>query len=205
MKRIIVSQRVDFLKDRGDLRDALDQRPCKFLLTLGLLPFPVPNVLFESSSGLKEERLKLECWLKVVEPNGILFSGGNDLGESKSRDQVENYLMEYAIENRIPLAGICRGMLMMASLDGGTNVRVKGHVAKHHKVSGDINDYVNSFHNFGIIKETPNYNVIALSEDRVIEAMRHKEMPFEGWMWHPERENPFREEDLERFKNLFGV
>ena len=40
-------------------------------------------------------------------------------------------------------------------------------------------------------------------EDGFIEAIAHRYLPWEGWMWHPERETPFLEQDTRRIKALF--
>jgi putative glutamine amidotransferase len=46
--------------------------------------------------------------------------------------------------------------------------------------------------------------VIARSEDGSIEAIRHTSLLWEGWMWHPEREETFASHDIRRLKMLFG-
>ena len=40
--------------------------------------------------------------------------------------------------------------------------------------------------------------------DGVIEAVECPQHKIMAVMWHPERENPFREEDIMRVRNLFG-
>ena len=42
----------------------------------------------------------------------------------------------------------------------------------------------------------------SVSEDGSLEAMMHKDLPWEGWMWHPEREEIFSKTDLDRFIRL---
>jgi putative glutamine amidotransferase len=43
---------------------------------------------------------------------------------------------------------------------------------------------------------------LAKSEDGSIEAMVHKSLPWEAWMWHPEREVVFFKNDIDRFKKI---
>ena len=43
---------------------------------------------------------------------------------------------------------------------------------------------------------------MAFAEDNSIEAIAHNHMPWEGWMWHPERESRFNSFELERFRSL---
>ena len=61
---------------------------------------------------------------------------------------------------------------------------------------------VNSYHNQALQSCPDSFNILAKSEDGIIEAITHKELPWEAWMWHPERSNVFSKNDLERFKNL---
>ena len=41
------------------------------------------------------------------------------------------------------------------------------------------------------------------SGDGEIEAIRHLSLPWEGWMWHPERERVYSQDDVSRFLKLF--
>ena len=45
---------------------------------------------------------------------------------------------------------------------------------------------------------------LAKSDDGNIEAIRHRELPWEAWMWHPEREGGLVLSHLERFKRLIN-
>ena len=108
MKKIAVSQRVEEIPDRDEIRDALDQRLVMFLLTAGYLPIPVPNRLISQAS--ENEWGTLENWLAQVNPEAIVLSGGNDLGTYPEREQTEKLLLNYAWNHQLPLLGICRGM-----------------------------------------------------------------------------------------------
>jgi putative glutamine amidotransferase len=48
----------------------------------------------------------------------------------------------------------------------------------------------------------PNFVALAYSEDGEIEAMSHKDRPWEGWMWHPEREKILSLNDINRLIGL---
>ena len=84
MKIIIVSQRIDFISHRTEIRDCIDQRLTNFLLQGGYLPITIPNIFFITSK-IKYINY-FEDWLRVINPDGILLSGGNNIGEFKSRD-----------------------------------------------------------------------------------------------------------------------
>lgn len=197
MKRIVVSQRVDVIVDRGERRDALDQRLSEFLWRAGFQAYPVPNLLVRSG------RKALSDWLDSISPVGVLLSGGNDIGDSPERDETEKSLCEYSEHHCLPVLGICRGMQFLGSLAGGRLVPVKGHVATRHRLSGVYSGEVNSYHHSGFLELPGDIEVLARSEDGVIEAMRYPRKLWEGWMWHPEREPEFRQEDLIRVQAVF--
>ena len=68
-------------------------------------------------------------------------------------------------------------------------------LVKHVIISNsDINwpKEVNSFHDWGLDNCPPNFEIMARTNDGVIEAIKHKVLPWEGWMWHPERYKNFK-------------
>ena len=71
--------------------------------------------------------------------------------------------------------------------------------------NGEIQGKVNSYHNFCIPYCPEGYIVLSKSTDKSIEAIKHCELQWEGWMWHPERELNFVRRDVERVKALFKV
>ena len=196
MRRILVSQRVDILFDRSERRDALDQKLTALLSFIDAIVLPVPNYLVKNN--------KLCAWLLENNADGVVLSGGNDLGEAPERDETEFQLMNYAKLNKKPLLGICRAMQIMAAYEGIGLIPVKGHVRTKHKLRGEIEGEVNSFHNFSIETCPNSYRCLAYSEDQHIEAIRHNELPWEGWMWHPERSPIFSQLDLRRLIALLG-
>ena len=203
MKFVVVSQRVDVLSDRNETRDAVDQRLMTFLLELGYLPVPIPNILCMEKSGDCFGYEKLDAWLTSINPVAIVLSGGNDIGQSAARDFTENWLLDRAVETKLPVLGICRGMQMMAHWANVGLRSVAGHVKSRHHLSGQIIDMVNSYHDYALENCPQDFDVLASCEDGVIEAIRHQSLPWEGWMWHPEREDEFNQNDIMRVKRLF--
>ena len=63
---------------------------------------------------------------------------------------------------------------------------------------------MNSYHNYGLAECPQGFNVIAYAEDGEIEAILSPELRWEAWMWHPEREQPFQLEHIERIRKLFA-
>lgn len=195
---IAISQRVDRWPALVESRDALDQRLTEWVHAIGALPVPVPNTLGED----------LVPWLDTIRPTALLLSGGNDIGDSPERDCTEARLLHYASQFGLPVLGICRGMQMMAHYADGALVSLAGHAATRHAIFGDLVACcalpadVNSFHNWGLVACPKNYTVLATAPDGSIEAMRHHALPWECWMWHPERERKFRDGELARARQL---
>lgn len=189
MRTVLVSQRVDVLPDRGERRDALDQRLLDWLSVSDLLPVPVPNSL---------ERLAA-LW-DHLRPCAVILSGGNDLasygGDAPERDAVERALLARALAEQIPLFALCRGAQLVLDAFGIPLDRVTGHVGNRHQVSINGRSFsVNSYHQWGCRELRAPLQVLARSDDGVVEAFTHEHLPLMGIMWHPEREMPFAELD----------
>ena len=204
-----ISQRVDNIEAHNEWRDALDQRMNAWVIEAGFIPVPVPNSLVDMSlSG--DSQPMLERWLHSLHIDALLLSGGNDIGSVPHRDLTERYLLRWAEKNSKPVLGICRGMQMIGTYSGVELIHVDGHVNTRHQLNINY-DYgqslpksVNSYHNL-VLQECPTqFEVLATSEDGNIEAIMHRELSWEGWMWHPEREKKFVKINQERFKKLMS-
>jgi len=191
---VAITQRVDFIEGYHETRDALDQRLSQHVASVDVLPVPVPNILGEA----------ILPWLERLRPAAIVLSGGNDIGECPDRDRTEWLLLNYAQDHGIPTLGICRGMQMMASWAGTGLKPVSGHVRGNHEVHGDINGMVNSFHTAALTGCPSGFEVTARSLDGEIEAIRHSVLPWEGWMWHPERSPSSDGRDLIRLASILN-
>lgn len=194
-----ITQRVDHIVDRAEFRDALDQRLVEWVKQAGFLPVSIPNTLLNSECS---SETMLDNWMEAVQPNVLLLSGGNDIGEYVERDATENHLLSWAETNRMPVLGICRGMQMMTLWAGGSLATVEGHVCTRHVLQGDLTGVVNSYHNFSLASCPPGFEILACSEDGEIEAIRHTTLPWEGWMWHPERDHPINPQDVQRLRAM---
>ncbi|MBU7008424.1 gamma-glutamyl-gamma-aminobutyrate hydrolase family protein [Phosphitispora fastidiosa] len=169
--------------------------------------------------------------IKAVAPffravRGLVLTGGGDvdpgffdeeplpgLGEvTPERDRFEIMLVRAAMQRRIPILGICRGIQILNVACGGSVIQhipaEIGKPLKHsqsaprwhstHKVSiakgsrlAEIlkcnSTRVNSFHHQAVRSPAPGFEVTARSSDGVIEAIEHRESPFViGVQWHPE-------------------
>jgi len=194
---IAVNQRVEIYPKLNERRDCLDQRWADFLFLAGFNQLSLPND-FKMSKRL----------INNIEIKGILLTGGGDLadygGESPERDKVEIMLLEHAINRRIPLIGVCRGMQVIQHYFGVSLQPVSGHVATKQtiEINGNM-EKVNSYHNLGTETSIKSLEVWARSSDGVVKALRHRVSPLIGIMWHPERLLPFRDEDIKLFQNFY--
>lgn len=198
MKAILYTQRVEIIESYGERRDCADQNIPRFIEACGYLPVPVPNILSVAKQMVEQMR-----------PAGIVLTGGNSLtkygGDALERDEVERALLSIAMQYDIPVYGFCRGMQVIADYFGSELEQIEGHVAVHHKISGALGETeVNSFHKQGCRRIKEPLQVLAQTEDGVIEAVRHRDKHILGTMWHPEREEPFMRADVQRVKELFG-
>ena len=137
---------------------------------------------------LPVENSEMDKVLKLC--SGILLPGGTDIYS------YDKYICKYAIDNDIPILGICLGMQVMGTIDKDS---LKKNVTKHlgvthkiktikgtliNKIIGDT--FVNSRHKEHIT-DPGIYKVSAYSLDGYIEALEHPTNKFNvGVQWHPE-------------------
>ena len=149
----------------------------------------------------------------------VVLTGGNNVNPKLyhsndklddvyiDRDNTEKILLDLSIKNNIKVFAICRGFHFINVYFGGSlSHNIKNHVNKNHtllskdKMLKDKN--TNSFHNQAIVSENlPDFlNILAISEDNIIEAIINKEKTILGVQWHPERqEKEFDKELIKKF------
>jgi putative glutamine amidotransferase len=82
-------------------------------------------------------------------------------------------------------------MQIISTFLGGELFSAVNHVGCSHQVrnsDGTRRFKVNSFHNFAVSNISDDLEVLLTSVDSVIESVRHKNYPWLGIMWHPERD-----------------
>jgi putative glutamine amidotransferase len=143
---------------------------------------------------------------------GLVIPGGVDVcpdwyGEKPKRttqsgnldrDALEIALIRRAIDNDIPVLGVCRGhQLLNVALGGSLVQHIDNHVTDKHLVKINSNSkhlsfigndfWVNSLHHQAIDKLGKGLKVVAKAQDGTIEAVESTQHPFVvGVQWHPE-------------------
>jgi putative glutamine amidotransferase len=163
--------------------------------------------------------------------HGILLSGGDEDihprfyncpeylplctgGVDERRDEFELRIVDYAISNRLPLLGICRGLQIMNVYCGGTlvpDIRAAGKPDhsrlaegsdRHHSITvppdcllggiaGLHEGEVNSSHHQSADRIGEGLMANAISDDGVIEGLERRDNHARSFLllvqWHPER------------------
>jgi len=202
VKLLAVSQRTTVIEPHQESRDSLDQHFAGWLNSCGYLLCGIPN--FIASVG-SDGKCTVREWLDRVGPEGIILSGGDDSGIDSSRDELEFLLLEEAWDRDIPVLGICRGMQMMALWSGAPLTPIEGHAGGSHKLLGERHDVVNSYHHNVVDSVPKRFRETNRSPDGAIESFRHQDRDWEGWMWHPERNNPWSDLDSTNMLRIFGI
>ena len=203
-QRIGITLRVVKSSTYNEKRDALSQDWPTFLEKIDIIPIYLPN----SYSNIKS-------YFEELDLSGIIISGGDNIGDDSERDDTEKKLIEFCIQSKKPIFGVCRGMQVLNKFfDGRISKNMNSdHVNKRHDII--LNDKfskifqkqsidVNSFHNNIITKNDLSKNLVsfATAEDNTIEGFYHKELPIIGVMWHPERDsNSLNQDFLKKFFN----
>ena len=106
---IAISLRIVKAQNYDETRDALSHDWPQFLENLGIIPIYIPNNL-----------LNVKNYLSAFEIDGLILSGGDNLGTDPVRDKTETELLQYAMSKNIPTLGICRGLQLINQYFGGT-------------------------------------------------------------------------------------
>ena len=191
-KRFGISLRVELIEKYNEKRDAISQEWTIFLQNLAITPILIPNTLGDVKSYISD-----------VEIDGIILSGGDNVGQFPERDKTEKQILDYAIDKRFPVLGVCRGMQIINEYFGGNVIANDNdnHVGKPHEIHimdqrfSRLLEYenikVNSFHNNIITKNDigNKLQIFALAlHDNTVEGYYHQDLPIIGVMWHPERD-----------------
>lgn len=205
MKRVGISMRASHATQYHEYRDAIDRDWYKLFkqVELDIKFILLPNIDTD-----------IIAYSKYWGIDGLILTGGDDLGVDKIRDYSELSLLDYFKDEELPVLGICRGAQLINHYFGGSlsPVQKEVHVANNHTVSlvQDSIDYkgtqqweVNSYHALGIRLPLPHsLDQIVMYNDEC-EGFKHQTLPWIGLMWHPERDTTCSIFDKHIFNFLF--
>ena len=191
-QKIGVSLRIVNAQNYEEERDALSHDWTSLLEDLGFISVHIPNTL-----------KNLDSFLDEMDLDGIVLSGGDNIGENKKRDETENKILNYALEKKIPIIGVCRGMQLINKYFGGKlsidNSTI--HLAEKHNVDITHENFRALFSSESFPVNTYHQNMIQVEgmgnglkpfaifgKDGSIEGFFHEEFYIIGVMWHPERD-----------------
>lgn len=200
----------------GNEQAYVNKHYVKALTAVGAAPLLLP--IIENNDALIKVQLE-----KI---DGLLLSGGYDVnpllyGEEPlpeleyilpERDEYEIKLIQFALEMKKPILGICRGMQILNVACGGTlyqdlsqfslkhlkhQQKSKTDTASHsvefvsgtnlHNIMGIDDTRINTFHHQAIKELAPGFVVNAKAKDGIIEGFEKKDADFIiGLQWHPE-------------------
>lgn len=201
MKNLLINPKISINIKRKEVNDQIDHALINWLIKNSYNPIVISN------KSLMFSKKKLYKFLKSLKIRGIILSGGNDVKKKSLRYKSQTFLIDYALKNKIPILGICQGMQFMGIRFGSKLIRVRNHVKKSHKLVNltkeKFPNQANSYHDYSL-KECPkNFFITTKSFDGNIESIRHKNFPWEGWMWHPERDRKINKINNFRLKKIF--
>jgi len=203
--RIGLTMRISEESEYTELRDSLDKKWGAFMTKA------LPEVYWGYIPNLGHS---IVDWFRSWGFEGLILTGGEDIGDNPDRDLTEEALLDYCVSKQIPILGVCRGCQFIADYFSDNEVLslIDNHVSTRHEVIMSTNfgsriQLVNSFHRYGIDidKLTPELVVTAKTLcGQWAEGIDHNKYPISGIMWHPERESDYAEIDIELFRHRFG-
>lgn len=138
--------------------------------------------------------------------DGIIIPGGTDIYPYHFQ------IVKYAINNNIPLLGICLGNQILGLYSNKNKRQDLKEIKNHYNENHDINIIkdtklyklfgnkirVNSRHKYALKEVVAPFKVSAISDDNVIEAIEYitDDVYLIGIQWHPE--------DIKNMNNLFN-
>lgn len=150
--------------------------------------------------------------------DGFLILGGDDMdpihyGETNSLnlskeidpviDTIDKQVIDYAVTNKKPMLGICRGIQSIVAFLGGSLYQDIDHFKLNHPHEGVYHN-VTKVENFGVAKLLPEeflvntyhhqcpkdlpkgFKKLFINHD-IIEMIEHESLPILATQWHPER------------------
>jgi putative glutamine amidotransferase len=193
-------------------------------------------------AGIEPVPISLDRPARLDGLDGLLLTGGTDLNPARygarphpandspddERDELEARLLQQALDARLPVLAICRGLQLFNVAHGGTLIQHLDNSAVHvvrgndpaapaHEITvaadsrlasilGGGVHAVNSRHHQAVDRVGAGLTVAARSTpDGVIEALERADLPFAvAVQWHPEDQAP-RDPSQQKLFAAFGA
>lgn len=200
MLKIGITFRITNAETYDEKRDSLSHDWPVFLEKIQGMPIWIPNSF-----------TNLEQFLQEVDLDGIILSGGDNIGQTPERDKTELKLINYAINNNIPIFGVCRGMQVLNKFFGGEQEFLNNdtHVGNNHSIKIKNESFSKLINSTDVLVNSYHRNIISVDSlaetltpfafsdiDNTVEAFVHSTLPIIGVMWHPEREQKSFDEKI---------
>ena len=118
--------------------------------------------------------------------DGLLIPGTGEIFKisklklDKDRENIEKRLIKHFLNKNKPILTVCRGTLLISSINGSKIVKIKGHVKKIHEIKLNKNFIkTNSYHNYMILNKPKGFKVIGKTKDNCIEILQNNKKYFE--------------------------
>ena len=209
-KRIGLSMRVCNMGDYKEKRDCIAHDWYKFMQDSfpEVSWIPIPNL---GPSVLD--------YIQLQEVSGLILTGGNDIGEEKIRDDTEMALIDFAIRNKLPVFGVCRGLQLIQHYyrgpikpcDENIHVSTNHSVSFTHTIEGFTTiggcRVVNSYHRQAVYVDSiaPSLMPWAITDDGCVEGLFHPDEKIVAVQWHPERTNPYVTDDQRLMAKVLNI
>ena len=168
-------------------RDSISHDWTRRLSGWGMTPLLIPNTATDPGAYMADLGLDI-----------VVLTGGEDCGETPSRDATEAALLDHAIARKLPVLGVCRGLQFLNRHLGGRLTPVEGHAGGAHRVTVtpswrdiyEAAESVNSYHAWAVeaAGRAPGLVPFATDDGGRAEGLCHEALPIAAVMWHPERE-----------------
>lgn len=202
MIRFGITMRITEAVNYVEPRDSIASDWSKYMLSA------FPDAQFVFIPNIEEA---VQQYIKDLKINVLIISGGDNLGTYQRRDKTETLALAYALENKIPVIGICRGLQLIHQYYGGQLIKgdadfIEQHRATKHEVCFKEDTHeVNSYHNYQIDEQSlaDKFEVIArCSADNTIEAIQNNGVL--AMMWHPERDTEIPQWNKKLIENFIN-
>lgn len=198
--RIGITMRVTNATGYHEVRDSLARDWTEYMQNA----FPDAQWMYIPNMGIDAVN-----YFRKWDLNVLILTGGDDIGDYPDRDQTESELLRHALENNIPVIGVCRGLQLIHRHFGGEMKQgdesfTDVHRAQRHEIEMDGSAHeVNSYHNNMLDETTLHHDLQVIarcSKDNTIEGVRAKGLM--AMMWHPEREERVEQWNLNLIKDF---